>query len=260
MKREGTAARRTTDRALVLHRAPYGESSLVVRVLTSEHGPQSLIAKGAHRQKSAFAWTLDLFHELELTFRPGLHGGLGSLERGTLLRRRRRIPTNIQSYLSALSALEVVELVAMPGQDERPLFQHLTRLLDALDCDGGGTPSDALAATFETSVLAHLGLMPALLECASCGTRTEDGPRAPFSAGLGGRLCHTCASQAKAAGKKVGTLPVQELIDLARAARGQAPSDLGRARAARTIAARFLAFHLGTIPRTHRALVATDGR
>ena len=71
---------RHTERALILQRVPYGESSLVVGLLTQHQGPVRLLARGAHRAKSAFAWTLDLFDELQLTYRPRKGDGLGSLE------------------------------------------------------------------------------------------------------------------------------------------------------------------------------------
>jgi DNA repair protein RecO len=252
---------RASGRALVLARAPYGESSLVVRVLTAEHGPQRLLARGAHRAKSAFAWTLDLFDELELRWSTPQHGGLGNLEAGTVRIRRRRIPADLERYRAALCGLELADLVARPGEDEGALFAGLGALLQALDAEGPlPAPAEGLLATFEARLLADLGLMPALEGCAVCGgtapadqpSERGSGPRAPFSSGAGGRLCRACALEARNAGRRVGTLAERDLLALQQAGSGQPPADADRAHKAHEIAARFLDYHLDTLPRTHQ--------
>ena len=43
----------STD-AIILHSFRYGETSKIVRLLTRDHGPQSVIAKGAMNPKSKF--------------------------------------------------------------------------------------------------------------------------------------------------------------------------------------------------------------
>ena len=54
------------DRALLLRRFPYGESSLVCHALSRTHGRVHLLAKGAYRPTSRFYAALDLFDTLEL--------------------------------------------------------------------------------------------------------------------------------------------------------------------------------------------------
>ena len=251
--------------ALVLSRAPYGESSLVVRVLTARHGPQRLLARGAHRAKSAFAWTLDLFDELDLRWSAPEHGGLGNLEAGTVRTRRRRIPADLARYRAALCGLELADLVARPGEEEGPLFASLSALLDALQAAELASPVDGLLAAFEARLLEDLGLMPALEECAVCGgaapadqpSERRSGPRAPFSAGAGGRLCRACALEARKAGRRVGTLAARDLEALRDAGAGAPPSDPARALAAHEIAARFLDYHLDTLPRTHQRFASS---
>ena len=49
------------DDALILRRFSFGETSLVVQVLTREHGRVHLIARGAYRPKSRYYAALDLF-------------------------------------------------------------------------------------------------------------------------------------------------------------------------------------------------------
>ena len=57
---------RFEDAALVLRRFPYGESSLLVHLLTPGHGRISAIAKGAYRPSSGFWGVLDLFDTLRV--------------------------------------------------------------------------------------------------------------------------------------------------------------------------------------------------
>lgn len=244
---------RRTQRALVLHRAPFGESSLVVRVLTAEEGAVRLLAKGAHRAKSAFAWTLDLFDELELRFATTAGEGLGTLEAGTVMKRRRNIPTRLPHYEAALCGLELTDVVARPGQHEPGLFEALTELIEALDHTEVTAPPEAHLARFEGELLELLGLAPALLHCASCGAPPTRGAeqRAPFSAGAGGRLCVPCAHEARKGGRRVGTLSIEALEALHATVGGQLPTSPALASQAHEIAARFLDFHLDSRPRTH---------
>ena len=60
------------DHAVLLRRHPYGESSLVVHVLTREHGRVALLAKGAYRPTSRYFGVLDF----GATRRFDLDGGL----------------------------------------------------------------------------------------------------------------------------------------------------------------------------------------
>jgi recombinational DNA repair protein (RecF pathway) len=136
---------------------------------------------------------------------------------------------------------------------------------------------------FELAFLAHLGLAPALVECAACGgpappvlRRPEE--RAAFSAGAGGRLCRRCAEEARASGRRVGTLPVAVLEDGRRLAQAYATIspelrledqperkledqlDEQRVERVRDFVGRFLDFHLETRPRSQRAFLSVQNR
>ena len=75
------------DKALLLRRIPYGDTSLVVHIITETHGRLSLMARGARRMKSPFRATLEPLYTLNLRWRPG-RTGMGTLievERGQCL-------------------------------------------------------------------------------------------------------------------------------------------------------------------------------
>lgn len=255
-----------TDRALLLRRSPFGESSLVAHVLTRRHGRVHVLAKGAHRTTSRYFGVLDFFDTLELEWSERRGAELALLRRGDV-QRRRRPTSDLGAYTAALTVTELAELAARPDQAEPDLFDGAERALERLA--RGGVPSARTLVEFELAFLQNLGLAPALDRCAACGRPadpvTRDGSRAAFSAGAGGRLCLPCAEEARASGRRVGTLPV----DVLAAARAIAPGgdraslpepDERQLERIRDFVGRFLDYHLETRPRTHREFLAVPNR
>ncbi|HXH64131.1 MAG TPA: DNA repair protein RecO, partial [Mariprofundaceae bacterium] len=66
------------DRALLLRRIPYGDSSLVIHLLTEHHGVLSLMARGARRAKSPLRAALEPLYALSVAWRAG-RTGMGTL-------------------------------------------------------------------------------------------------------------------------------------------------------------------------------------
>lgn len=90
------------DQGLLLRRIAYGDSSLVVHLLSEGYGRIALMAKGARRAKSPFRATLAPLHTLTLTWRSG-RTGMGTLtdvERGKPL-----LPEHLMYAGLELSAL-----------------------------------------------------------------------------------------------------------------------------------------------------------
>lgn len=250
------------DRALLLERHPWAESSAVVSVLTRRHGPVRLVARGLQRPRSRFYALLDFFDELELEWTPPKRGELGQLRAGRLLRRRRAISADLERYRAGHSMLELARLSTRPGQVERALFDLLNDALEEL-ADPDSLPVEA-RLRFQLAFLRLHGLSPALERCASCGDPappTGEPPRATFAAGAGGRLCQRCAVERRASGGRVGTLPLDVLETAARMSRGQEhardPEHLLRVR---DFVERFLDYHLETRPRSHRRFLAAANR
>lgn len=263
-----------SDRALLLRRFPFSESSLVARVLTRNHGRVHLVARGAFRPRSRYFALLDHFDTLELEWSANPKRELAELRAGEIARRRRALSRSLESYRAGLAMLELAELGSQPGQAEPELFDLLERSLDSL-AEPEVDTSRAIVV-FELGFLQNHGLAPALERCASCGreapaTAERRGgpvPRAAFSAGAGGRLCSACARSARASGRRVGTLPVDVLTTAAEllagglpphaASREPAPADL--LIRTRDFVERFLDYHLETRPRSQRAFLAAPNR
>jgi len=307
---------RIRDKALLLKRYAYGESSLVAHVATRDHGRVHVLAKGAYRTTSRFFAVLDVFDTLELEWSGPPRRELKTLHAGAIVQRRRRISEDLGCYRAAMTMLELADLASRAEHRDRALFDLLERGLDRLDGFVGEHASDpALALVrFELGFLRGAGLAPALDRCAACGgaappvvepahalpahtrpaqIRPAHAPapakkdpyavRAAFSAGAGGRLCRPCAEEARASGRRVGTLPVCVLETAhaletsdqlsrtpdtgheqrSRARYDEPPDrrmDQERIDRVRDFVGRFLDYHLETRPRTHRAFLAEPNR
>lgn len=253
-----------SDRALVLERHPFSESSLVLSVLTRRHGPLRMLARGAFRPRSRFYAVLDYFDELELSWQPSRTGGLHGLQSGRMLVRRKGILEDLERYAAAVSLLELCSLGSRPGMPETPLFDSLSAGLDLLT--EGRVAPDEVRVRFELEFLRRHGLAPALRRCAACGRDAPaigapGGPRAHFSAGAGGRLCAACATEARSSGRRVGTLPLDVLESAARMLAGEEVDVPARQRVRlRDFVERFLGYHLEARPRSQRAFLARPNR
>lgn len=258
---------RASDDALVLRRFPFGESSLVVQILTPHHGRLSLIAKGAFRPRSAYCGVLDLFDGLELGWRTSKSSEVGVLTTGELRIRRRGITADLARYHRALSVLELAGIGGREGEGDPELYELTSRSLDLLH-EGRADPAVVLIA-HDLRFLACMGLAPALVRCAACGKDVADPGRGrrrpksaaltvPFCPGAGGRLCGGCAEEATGRGRNLesvtpGALHVADRLLAAE------PAPLGRIvieprlrDEVRGFTERFLEYHLEVRPRTRR--------
>lgn len=255
------------DRALVLRRFPYGESSLVCHVLTREHGRVHWLAKGAYRATSRYFAVLDFFDTLDATWIHQPERELQSLQSAGIEVRRARVARDLAAYFAGLTMLELAQLGSSDGQGDPRLFEITEAGLDQL-CDG--VAADAALVEFELAFLHNLGVAPALGACASCGgsapaleSNPHEEPRAAFSSGAGGRLCRSCAVEARAAGRRVGTLPlaVLERAEQILSRRIRAAS-LGATEleSTRDFVARFLEYQLEQRPASYRRFLAAPNR
>lgn len=252
------------DRALCLRRYPWSESSLVVHALTPAHGRLHLVARGAFRPTSRFYAVVDLFDTLELEWSQTAGRELAELRSGSIVRRRTRIPRDLERYRAALTVLELTDLAARFGPADPASFHAAEAALEDLEA----SPEDPAQrlARFELGYLREMGVFPALESCAACGGPAPALPpartRAAFSAGAGGRLCSRCAEEARLSGRRVGTLPCSVLDDARALADGAVPPVLQTTRieAVRDFVGRFLGYHLESQPRAHRAFLATANR
>jgi DNA repair protein RecO (recombination protein O) len=260
------------DRALLLRRYPYSESSLVAQVCTREHGRVHLIAKGAYRPTSRYFAVLDYFDTLELEWDHNPQRELSTLRSGAVRERRPRLCQDLACFRAAMGIIELTDLASRPAQTETSLYDLLEAALERLQQRAFEPNSRALLTQieFELAYLRNLGLEISLELCAACGGPAPalgpDGLRAAFSGGAGGRLCGPCAEKSRASGLRVGTMSMQVLEDarLISSSSSSAARSLEQERdrldRVRDLVERFLDYHLETRPRMHRAFLAHPNR
>jgi DNA repair protein RecO (recombination protein O) len=188
------------DRAVVLKRLDYSESSQVVALYTRDHGKVRVIAKGARRSTGKrFKPGLELLEAGDVVFSVR-HVGQESLaplsewapDRAFLGLRERLDRLQAAQYAADATAHLTEDWDRHPA-----LFESLEGILDAL-CDA----SDVILALcdYQRTLLEEVGLAPRLDGCVGCGLQVGGrgggdacfGGDVYFSSFEGGLLCRDC--------------------------------------------------------------------
>ncbi|MEN8181817.1 MAG: DNA repair protein RecO [Myxococcota bacterium] len=198
--------------ALLLRSVAFGESDLVVHLLTPATGRVTAIAKGARRSSRRFPGTLDFFNELRVELEPSRRpGAMARLELARLVRVFAALRVDPVRFALASYLLELLDRLAPEGgaiRDRAALFGFALEALKVLETRA---PDLALRALLELRALAALGLCPELACCVRCrGPLDAPGP-VSFHVADGGPLCAGCeASHDGALSVHRGTLRTLE--------------------------------------------------
>lgn len=155
----------TTDqwqRAFVLHRREYSESSLLVDFFTEHYGRITLLAKGARRARSPLKAVLQPFTPLLLRW-----SGKGDLK--TLTKAEPAALTLPMETIALYSGFYINEVLArvLENQTAYPeLFQHYLHCMTALATQDQVEP---ILRTFEFHTLKALGYGVDFTHCAATG-------------------------------------------------------------------------------------------
>src|SRR6516225_11326486 len=178
--------RATRTLALVVRAVEIFETSLVVTLFTRELGKVAALAKGARRLKSPLQGGLDLLSVSDIVLLPKASESLdllteaASLERFACLRRD-------------LAALYAGYYIAELLTDLTDYHDPHPRLFDAARITLRHLGDPDLRARrvlrFELACLRELGLMPALDQCAHCGTLVGTAGAVAFGLSSGGVIC-----------------------------------------------------------------------
>jgi DNA repair protein RecO (recombination protein O) len=156
-----------TDEGVVLGVRKHGETSVILELMTREHGRHSGLVHGG--RSKTLQPVLQPGNTVQATWRARLDEHLGNFQvEGTTLRAARLMNSSMALYgLGALAHL----LRYVPERDPHfALYETLTVLVDHLD-DPDLAP--ALFVRFELAILAELGFGLDLSRCAATDT-TED--------------------------------------------------------------------------------------
>lgn len=246
--------------AVLLRAVEFGESDLVVHLLTADAGRFTAIAKSARKSLRRFPGTLDLFNHLAIEGRTRPRGGMGFLERARLLDPHLGLRRDPARYALACFLIELLDRLspeAMEPGESQPLFALASASLALVE---HARPTPTLRILLELRLLDALGLRPELGRCVRCGREPDaaiaDDHGVRFHVPDGGLVCSACARGLEGlVSVSLGTLralaqglaaPVGDLPALALGPRGVAE-------AARLVF-RFQRFHVGVELQSERFL------
>ena len=227
-----------TTEATILQAFPYSETSKILRLLTPDHGVQSVIAKGARRPKSRYGGVLEPFTDGVASFYHREHRDLHNLSDFELGEPRQGLGRDLVRF-GAASLLAEIVLRTGSEQPAPEVFAHMRASLTALaEAPEGAIEPVALATTW--ALIATLGFGPALDQCVGCGAELDPAADLYFDYTAGGAHCGGCGAPA-GAGR---VIPATARADLLTFLAGE-PAGTGRTAAHWQLLGRFLAYHLG---------------
>lgn len=181
-------------RAIVLHRFPYSDSSLIVKALTEESGIVSFILKGAKRKDSPFKGALDPLALSEVVYRESpqksasADGGLLFVKEAALISWRENLRSDLMSQAIAQVMAEIVLKYAPQGVPLQEEFALLNASLDELNQP---SPRPDIFARWLLNTSDLWGYHLDLTSCSRC-ERPLSESAADFHPETGGLICKAC--------------------------------------------------------------------
>ncbi len=187
-----------TRSGILLRSHPYSETSRILRVLTSEGGIVSLMAKGVRSSASKGGGGLDHFSTLEVVYYDREGRDLHTLKEFRTTRARGGIGREVLRFAAAAFLAELV--LGHTLQEGNPeLYRGLEEGLEALTME----PTESIPGLLLSvgwRLLSDLGFPPALTTCIGCGRPIPAGEAlARFDPGGGGLLGPECAEEGEGA-------------------------------------------------------------
>ncbi|MDN5938325.1 MAG: DNA repair protein RecO [Salinisphaera sp.] len=136
--------------ALLLHRRPYRETSLLVEAFTRDHGRIGLVARGARRPRAPWRGLLEPLQLLSLSWTG--RGDLFTLTQAEAARHR-LVLAGEQLFAGFYASELVLRLIAR--QDPHP--EVFDRLMDMLEQLARDVPAAQVLRLFERDLLAAIG-------------------------------------------------------------------------------------------------------
>lgn len=183
---------RIASDALLLRRVEYGESDLVLTLLTEKLGKVSALARGARKSSKRFSGAIEPMHTLriELEERPGAE--LATLVETKLQTPREKILRSLAAMEAAGKALSWARRASPPRTPEAGVYAVLTTLLDRLCLVDSAEATTLVLAEAGLAMLSELGWGIDLERCVRCGRQAAPEQSASVDAVRGGLICRSC--------------------------------------------------------------------
>jgi DNA repair protein RecO (recombination protein O) len=186
------ASARIATEALLLRRIDYGESDLVVTLLTEKLGKVSALARGARKSMKRFGGSLEPMHTLALELDERPSAELFTLLEAKLKTPRAKILGSLAAMEAAGKALSWVRRAAPPRTPEEAPYAVLTTLLDRLAEAPAPEPVAIALAEAGLRLLSAFGWGVDFERCVRCGRQAMAAQSASVDAARGGLICRSC--------------------------------------------------------------------
>lgn len=171
----------STSSVVVVGRRKFGESDLVVELLSDE-GTQAVFAPGARNSRRRFPGGIELFTSADVELQQW-NGRMAMLKSWTVRARRLGLRSGLDRIGTATFVTELVRLATPGATGSAEVLALLEAALDAL---AEGQPGLSVAIGVEFGLLRALGLCPELARCVQCGGQTD---RMALDLRRGGAFC-----------------------------------------------------------------------
>ena len=146
--------------AIVLNSFPYGDTSLIARCFTKDHGKVSLIVKGARTKTSPKSAQFQPISFIDVIYHQKSHRALQVLSKVNFRESWFRILDDLKSVTLAMAILEMTERTIHDEDPHPGLFSILVDVLRAYN--HGEVDPNLLFWFYECSLLSQLGFQPNL--------------------------------------------------------------------------------------------------
>ena len=119
--------------AVVLKSFPYGETSLIARCYTKDHGKVSVIVKGARRKKSPMAAYFQPMNYLDIVYYYRHTRSLQSLSKASFVEIWSDLNQDLKKIAHGLAVIELTEKTNTENDPHPELFNELVSVLKAFN-------------------------------------------------------------------------------------------------------------------------------
>ena len=179
-----------TTEALVIGSMRFKEADRIVTLYTRERGRLSGIARGVRRTKSKVGGRLEPFTLSQVSLYSGRN--LYTVVGAETLRTFQAVRDELFRMEEGARLMSATRHLFPSEERNTPAFNLLVRGVAKLAEASDAAEAAKVVLATRLKLLAVMGYAPDLGRCARCG---GDAPPFGFSAGLGGVVCESCASE-----------------------------------------------------------------
>lgn len=180
--------------AIVLRRNSYGESDIIIKLLTRDFGKITAIAKGGKRSLKRFMGGFEPFSHVSLQFYEKELLQIVRILTCEIIDDFVPIREELERFYIANYMVELTECLLPEREKNHSAFELL---LNALRLCAKGIFRINSLMIFELRMLILAGYRPAVEKCLFCGTTDFTGEMVFFHTGKGGVICENCGRDGK---------------------------------------------------------------